>query len=191
MNSSPSPDPNEAVQALILDIFRERHRHNISLRDDVFRTLPFFATALGVVIATVGAIASRLPPVDQIRASWLLTAVAAVLGLALLLALVVLLLLGRITAPAKYDELATEAEILAAHGSAPGSPPATSAAALRNDMILSYANVAPRNRARNLASSRGRALAARNLIASLILTLIATGLILAAGKLALLSQVAP
>ncbi len=74
MSGSSTPAADEATEKLILDVFRERHRHDLSLRDDVFRTLPFFATALGVVIAAVGAITSCLPPLEQIGRSRLLVA---------------------------------------------------------------------------------------------------------------------
>lgn len=190
MSGPPEPDTDEASQTLTLGIFRERHGHDLSLRDDVFRTLPFFATALGVVIATVGAATSRLPSLDIIGQSRLLTAAAITLTLALVEAVFVLVMLGRVTAPVRYAELATEEQVLALRRTAPGSVP-VSAATLREELILNYAAIAPANRAKNQRSSKGRALAAVNLIASLMLTLIATGLILVADKLALLPKVTP
>lgn len=190
MSGPPPPASDEATEILILDVFRERHRHDLSLRDDVFRTLPFFATALGVVIAAVGAITSRLPPFEQIAQSRLLLAVSAVLALALAEGFVVLAILGRITARNRYAEPATEQQILLLLAGSNGVPPA-STAAMRENMIKNYASIAPHNRARTQASSTGRSLAAVNLVISLMLTLLATTLILVADKLALLSKVTP
>jgi len=187
MSGSSTPAADEATEHLILDVFRERHRHDLSLRYDVFRTLPFFATALGIVIAAAGAITSRLPPLEQIGRSRLLVAAAVVLALALVRAFVVLTILARITAPNRYAEPATEQQVLALLA---GTPPA-STAALRESLIRNYAASAPENRARNQSSSKGRSLAAVNLVVSLTLTLAATELILITDKLVLLPKVLP
>ncbi len=45
MSGSSTPAADEATENLILDVFRERHRHDLSLRDDVF-LLTLAATAL-------------------------------------------------------------------------------------------------------------------------------------------------
>lgn len=56
-----SPPLGEKTTSLIFDLFQEVYRQEIGAEEDVHRTLPFFATALGLIIASLNYSATQLP----------------------------------------------------------------------------------------------------------------------------------
>jgi hypothetical protein len=66
--NEPSPeDPIETPPLgsesadVLLGMFQDFYRQEVSAEEDVHRTLPFFATALGLIIAALNYAASQLP----------------------------------------------------------------------------------------------------------------------------------
>ncbi len=56
-----SPPLGEKTTSLIFDLLHEVYRQEIGAEEDVHRTLPFFATALGLIIASLNYSATQLP----------------------------------------------------------------------------------------------------------------------------------
>jgi hypothetical protein len=57
--AAPAESPEAA--ALLLATFAELYRQEIGAEEDVHRALPFFGTALGIVVGTLAYAAGRLP----------------------------------------------------------------------------------------------------------------------------------
>ena len=62
------PDTPETAD-LLLATFAELYRHEVGAEEDVFRTLPFFSTALGIVVTALAYAAGRLPRWPDIATS--------------------------------------------------------------------------------------------------------------------------
>lgn len=67
------PQTGPETTVLMLATFADLYRQEVEAEEDVHRTLPFFGTALGIVIASLAYAAGRLPrwtdlPVDRARA---------------------------------------------------------------------------------------------------------------------------
>lgn len=206
--ADPSPaamtePPSPKSSALMLGAFADLYRQEIGAEEDVYRTLPFFGSALGIIIATLGYAAGRLPkwsdlPVGLMtRIAFLVT--AALLTLAVLAAVPVLVFLSRAIVRRDYDRIGPEPALrarfaeLRAFSEAQGKTGAELDDALLADlqeMLLdSYVRVTPPNRRLNLRRYRYRALASSLLLVSLICALAATTLILALDKIGLLPKV--
>ena len=72
---------NPEVTALLLATFADLYRQEIGAEEDVHRTLPFFGTALGIVIASLAYAAGRLPKWLELPTIWGQNFFTATLGL--------------------------------------------------------------------------------------------------------------
>ena len=62
-----SPDPlSEKSAGILLSMFQDIYRQEVSAEEDVHRTLPFFATALGLIITALVFAAGHLPSWDEL-----------------------------------------------------------------------------------------------------------------------------
>ncbi len=95
----------------MLSTFADLYRQEVGAEEDVHRTLPFFGTALGIVIAAVAYAAGRLPKWTDLSPSSG-TAVFAVatlfLGLAIIEAGFVLVFISRAIARRNYRRIGPE-----------------------------------------------------------------------------------
>ncbi len=104
------------VTALLLATFADLYRQKVGAEEDVHRTLPFFGTALGIVIASLAYAAGRLPkwpdlPAD--KGNYAFDAAAALLTLAVLEAACVLVWISFAIARRNYERIGPEADMLA------------------------------------------------------------------------------
>ena len=200
--SGPSDVPGAA--ALLLLTFADLHRQEVAAEEDVHRTLPFFGTALGIVIGALAYAAGRLPRWTDLAGTWAERSFGAslvLLGLAVLEAAFVLVWLSRAIARRTYVRLGPEpelrrrlAELQAYYDSQGVHGPAQDEAALRDlraALLDSYAATTPVNRALNGRRLAARALAASHLVRSLVWTLLATSIILLADKLGTFPRLPP
>jgi hypothetical protein len=76
--AGPPPDENEAPEipplgekttSLLFSLLQDFYRQEIGAEEDVHRTLPFFATALGLIVASLNYAATQLPPWEDVIAS--------------------------------------------------------------------------------------------------------------------------
>ena len=100
MSDAPSAGPGTAepaaspeTTALLLATFADLYRQEVGVEEDVHRTLPFFGTALGIVIGALAYAAGRLPKLSGLvsvygRAAFVVAAL--LLGLAIIEAACVL-----------------------------------------------------------------------------------------------------
>lgn len=73
--------------ALLLATFADLYRQEVGAEEDVHRTLPFFGTALGIVIGALAYAAGRLPRLSDLKTDRALIAFVVatmLLGLAIL-----------------------------------------------------------------------------------------------------------
>ena len=199
--------PPEATR-LLLDVFAEAYRQELGAEEDVHRTLPFFGTALGIVIAALAYAAGRLPrwsamlaPGIQLadRTSYIVS--VALLVLSALEAACVLAWLTRAIARRPYHRIGPESALRARLAELQAAYAAAEVAGERLDQELvqqmrrvlleSYMAVTPLNRSVNLQRYGFRARAASHLVRSLIWALAATTVIFMADKFAALPQVTP
>jgi hypothetical protein len=69
--ASSQPQPLGAKTAPILvALFQDVYRQEVGAEEDVHRTLPFFATALGFVIAAVNYSVGQLPSLDSLMKAY-------------------------------------------------------------------------------------------------------------------------
>ena len=60
--TGPEPPPlGDKSAGTLLGMFQDFYRQEVNAEEDVYRTLPFFATALGLIIAALNYAASQLP----------------------------------------------------------------------------------------------------------------------------------
>jgi hypothetical protein len=108
MSLPPSPPPLQALPpppaeapeatAMLLGVFADLYRQEVASEEDVHRTLPFFGTALGIVIAILAYAAGRLPRWPDLvtpQAQEVFIASGVLLGLSIVEACCVLLWLTR------------------------------------------------------------------------------------------------
>ena len=193
---------DDETAKLLLATFQDRYRIEAQADEDVFRTLPFFATSLGLVLAAVGFVATRLPPWGVVEARPVLVLGGGLVGCSILAAFAVLAFLWRATAPAVVRRPEGEGAILAARAKlirdlaarpdvVPEDADSSIAATLRDDLILTYARAAEEQRALNRKRSGLRSSAARFLIGSLMLAFAATAIIYFADKTGTLPRMVP
>lgn len=193
---------DDATAALLLATFQDRYRIEVQADEDVFRTLPFFATSLGLVLAAVGFAATRLPPWSTAEARPVLVVGGGLIACSVLAAFAVLAFLWRATAPAVVSRperedkiLADRARLLRDLAAQPGIEPEDAdsrvAATLREDFILNYAIAALEQRALNRSRGKHRSRAAQLLIGSLVLAFAATAIIYLADKIGYLPRMVP
>ena len=197
-----SDTPETAV--LLLATFSELYRHEVGAEEDVFRTLPFFGTALGIVVTALAYAASRLPRWPDIATSeggTFFCFASVFLGLAVLTALCVLILLAMATKRRDYERIGPEpllqarfAELRALH-----NDPALSGSErdqritndIRQALLDSYMTATPLNREMNQHRHKLRANASVFLVISLNLVLAATIITVVTDKLGYFPKVTP
>ena len=205
------PPPGVAQQsltpdatALLLTTFGEFYRQEVGATEDVHRSLPFFGTALGIVIAALAYAAGRLPKFYDISLYSGRIAFT-VSGLLLLLAVAeaacVLVWISLAIGRRDYQRIAPETtlrdqfEALRAYYGRQGLTGAQQDTEILQDMrqalLDSYAEVTPVTRRINQERYRYRALASSHLIRSLIWALGATTVIFVADKAGFLPRVMP
>lgn len=166
---------------LLLTTFAELYRQEIAAEEDVHRALPFFGTALGIVVGALAYAAGRLPKWPDVATPASRTAfwfAGTLLVLAVIEAACVLLFLSRATARRNYRRIGPEAILRAVDGR--GHDPAID---LRRVLLDSYTEITPFNRELNQRRLKCRASASSHLIRSLIWALGATTVIFVADKL--------
>lgn len=187
-----SPETPETA-ALLLAAFAELYRLEIGAEEDVHRALPFFGTALGIVVGAIAYAAGRLPRWPDVTAPegraafWL---AGGLLALAVMEAGCVLLFLSRAMARRSYRRIGPEAVLRARvvelefmNSRAAASQGNDTALDVQRALLDSYTEVTPFNRELNQRRQKLRALAASHLIRSLIWALGATTVIFVADKL--------
>jgi hypothetical protein len=190
--SQPPPD----VTALIVSTFADLYRQEVGAEEDVHRTLPFFGTALGIVIGALAYAAGRLPKWTDLathRAAAVFVAASILLGLAVLEAGCVLVFISRAIARRDYRRIGPETALrtrlseLQAYYEGQGTTGEAQDEELVKDMrqtlLDSYTTVTPINRGLNQRRYRFRSLASSHLVRSLIWALGATTVIFTADKL--------
>lgn len=190
--------------ALLLATFAEFYRQEVGAEEDVHRTLPFFGTALGIVVGALVYAAGRLPKWPDVTrhegliAFWV---AGGFLTLAIIDAVCVLVFLSRAIARRDYRRIGPEAALRARAAELQSCYDDALVAGdqqdrrLVNDMqqilLDSYTEVTPVNRDLNRRRYRFRALASSHLVRSLIWVLGATTIILMADKLGYFPRVIP
>lgn len=182
---SDAPDTTSPqATRLLLGLFAEAYRQEVTAEEDIFRTLPFFGTALGVVIAIVTFAAGHIP----VQLAGQPSSLPALVGLLALFAAILqavgsMAWLSLAIRRRKYNRIGSEAELLdrlaelRGYYDNQGIPRERQDDRLVPDMeailLRSYESVTPRNRAINERRYRYRAQAASNLMRSLICALAA------------------
>ena len=211
--SDPSDPPLPAADlaetpetvSFLLATFADLYRQEVAAEEDVHRTLPFFATALGIVIGALAYAAGQLPPWSFLRAAGhgrlaFLTA-AGMLGLAIVEAGCVLLYLSFAIARRNHQRVGPETALrarlteLEAYYDRQGVTGEARDKELLNDfrrvLLDSYTVVTPANRDVNQRRHRYRSLASSHLVRSLIWALAGTSVVFMADKLGYLLKAIP
>jgi hypothetical protein len=190
--------------ALLLATFADLYRQEIGAEEDVHRSLPFFGTALGIVIGALAYAAGRLPKWPDLTTKLgvgLFLASAGLLAFAVFEAACVLCFISRATARRDYKRIGPETALLsrlrdlqAFYAGQEGATDAQDRKLLpdmRQVLLDSYSAVTPVNRGINQRRYLFRAKAAAHLVRSLIWALGATTVIFVADKLGDLPKVMP
>jgi hypothetical protein len=188
----------------VVATFADLYRQEIAAEEDVHRTLPFFGTALGIVIGALAYAAGRLPKFSDVathRGLLAFSVSAVLLGLSITEAALVLIWLSRAIARRAYRRIGPEQALYsrltalqayyAQHGIAPEAPNGDLSRDMHVALLESYAAVTPANRELNQKRTKFRALASSHLVRSLIWALGATTVIFMADKLGYLPKVGP
>lgn len=171
------------------------YQQEVAAEEDLHRTLPFFTTALGIVIGALGFASAQMPPLPATgdRFGMTLFCLSALpLGLAMLDASLVLFWLLKAVARREHQRIGPEDRLRAtlaqrhAARQADGTPPGQMDARLLDDMrhvlLDAYCAVTPGNRVINRDRHRFRAQASTHLVRSLMWALSATIVIFILGK---------
>ena len=197
------PLPHDTT-ALLLTDFADLYRQEVTAAEDVHRTLPFFGTALGIVVGALAYAASRLPKWPEITPGSghvAFIAAAGLLGLAVVEAGCILFWIARATARRDFQRIFWEPDPrgrvadlqtqLDRHSTPDDLQDQDLAAAIRHLKLQSYLTVTPANREMNQRRYDFRAWASLHLVRGLIWALGATTDIFAADKLGILPKVLP
>jgi hypothetical protein len=200
--STSEPSATPETNTFLLATFADLYRQEVGAEEDIHRALPFFGTALGIVIGALAYAAGRLPKWPDLATDrGLIAFVTAdlLLGLAVLEAGCVLVWISLAIARRNYQRIGSETDIrarvteLQAYYDRKGIPAEQQDRELLKDtrqMLLdSYAATTPANRDINQRRYKFRARAASHLIRSLIWALSATTVIFIADKLGYLPKV--
>jgi hypothetical protein len=211
-----SPPPlGDKSAGILLSMFQDIYRQELTAEEDVHRTLPFFATALGLILAAINYAASQLPSWSALTKScgapsctdwgWLVCGWPALLSevflaVAVLTSVGVLLFLALATKRRGYERAGPErvqldrAQALQAYhrglGLADAALDSAVVADLREQLLEDYTEVIPRNRSLTLQRYHLRALAVSFLLWSLFAAVAATILMMVTAKFGLM-KVAP
>ena len=185
----------------VLSAFAETYRQEVSAEEDVYRTLPFFGTALGIVIAAIGYAAGRLTRWEDTPSHLLFIASTFLLALAAVEAVGVIARLSQGLARRDYQRVGPEDALqarlteLRAYYDGLRPPPPNRDEPLAHDfrqaMVASYGRVIPINRNLNAGRNQRRSQAASHLVRSLLWALGATILIFVSDKIGLLPRMTP
>ena len=185
----------------VLAALSEAYRQEVGAEEDVYRTLPFFGTALGIVIAAIGYAAGRLTRWEDTPSHWLFGASTVLLAAAAGEAIGVIVRLSQALARRDYQRVGPENVLRARLTELRAYYDGLVAAAPRYDELLahdfrevlvgSYERVIPLNRELNAARYHRRAQAASHLVRSLLWALGATIVIFVSDKTGLLPRIAP
>ena len=201
MKDEAGRDVETETTAAVLAAFAESYRHELSAEEDVYRTLPFFGTALGIVIAAIGYAMGRLTRWEDTPWHWLFLASTGLLALAAAEAIGVIARLSQALARRDYQRVGPEG-VLRARLTELGAyydtltPPVPNRDELlahdfREMLIASYERVTPVNRELNAGRYHRRAQAASHLVRSLLWALGATIIIFVSDKTGLLPRIGP
>ena len=201
MQDETGPDLEKETTTAVLSAFAESYRQEVGAEEDVYRTLPFFGTALGIVIAAIGYAAGRLTRWEDTPSHWLFLASTGFLALAAADAIGVVVRLSQALARRDYQRVGPE-DVLRARLVELGAyydgldPPVPNRDALlahdfRQALIASYERVTPINRELNMGRYHRRAQAASHLVRSLLWALGATIIIFVSDKTGLLPRIGP
>ncbi len=198
----PEPSATPETTAFLLATFADLYRQEVVAEEDVHRALPFFGTALGIVIGALAYAAGRLPKwLDLATYRGLMAFITAdvLLGLAVIEAGCVLVWISLAIARRDYQRIGPEADIRARvtelrayydRGGIRGEQQDRELLKDTRQMLLdSYMATTPANRDINQQRYKLRARAASHLIRSLIWALGATTVIFIADKLGYLPKV--
>ena len=194
-------DIERETTAAVLAAFAESYRQEVSAEEDVYRTLPFFGTALGIVIAAIGYAAGRLTRWDETPVHWLFVLSTGFLALAAIDAIGVIVRLSQALARRDYqrvgpeDVLRTRLTELGTYHDRLGDPVLSRDEFLLHNfqkiLIASYERVTPINREFNRRRYDQRAQAASHLVRALLWALGATMIIFVSDKTGLLPRIGP
>jgi hypothetical protein len=196
--------PSETT-GFLLGIFADLYRQEVAAEEDVHRTLPFFGTALGIVIGALAYAAGRLPKwsdlMCNIYGQTAFGVSAALLVLAIVEAVFVLFFVSRAIARRDYQRIGPETALRArmteleayyeGQGLAGDVQDSEMVKDMRQTLLESYAEVTPMNRSLNQRRYRFRALASSHLVRSLIWALVATSVMFLSDKLGYLPKATP
>jgi hypothetical protein len=200
--TEPEPLTAPETTTFMLTTFADLYRQEVGAEEDVHRTLPFFGTALGIVIGALAYAAGRLPKFSDLATVHSRVAfipATSLLGLAIHEASCVLFWVSRAIARREYQRIGPETALrnrigeLQAYYEQQGVVGDAQDKELIKDMrqvlLDSYITATPANRDLNQRRYRFRALASSHLVRSLIWALTATTVIFAADKLGYLPKV--
>lgn len=211
MSDEPSAEPGATesaappeTTALLLASFADLYRQEVGAEEDVHRTLPFFGTALGIVIGALAYAAGRLPKLSDLVSAYGRTAfitAAVLLGLAVIEAACVLFWVSRAVARRDYQRIGPETALRArlvelqayydGRGIIGDRQDKELVKDMRQALLDSYTATTPANRDLNQRRYQFRARASSHLVRSLIWALGATIVIVAADKVGYLPKVIP
>ncbi len=202
--------------ALLLGMFQDFYRQDVAAEEDVHRTLPFFATALGLIVAALNYVAGQLPPLSPVvkacwpqpstaplanACAWPAIAAALLLAAEAVLAVCVLWQLAAATRKRRYQRVGPEtsqlrrAQDLQAYHVSMGleadALDVAVAADLKQRLLADFAKVTAANRRVTQERYAGRARAVSFLLWSLLFGILATMFVVASAKLDLLPKAAP
>jgi hypothetical protein len=199
------PSPTSKTTDFLLSTFTDLYRQEVAAEEDVHRTLPFFGTALGIVIGALAYAAGRLPKWSDVQAFghgriafWV---ASVLLTLAIVEAIFVLAFISRAISRRNYQRLGPESALRTRvdeledyyrdQGISGVDRDAAIADDMRQTLLDSYTAVTPANRNLNQRRYRFRALASSHLVRSLIWALVATTMIFMSDKLGYLPKALP
>ncbi len=216
--SNPASSPKQVslgaeTAGLLIATFQDIYRQEVGAEEDVHRTLPFFASALGFVIAAIEYAVGQLPRLDSLMKGvpsaarqplnhhvlarmWPVLLAAVLLAIAAALGTAVLGFLAAATRRLSYQRAGPEtaqlqrAEALQAYylqiGLVGEELDRAVSLDLQQQLLRDYAEVIPYNRALTLRRYTYRAYAIVCLLLSLLFALLATMSVLVASKTGLL-----
>ncbi len=165
--------------------FAEAYRREIEHEENVWRSLPFFAAILALLVAAIAAAGPKLAATSGPR-SWIFGGMLAIAAVATLVALI---LLAKSVAAADFRVVASEsgflryAELLRAQALAGAATPQeaaeTAAIAAKRALLREYAAITERNRSLNHRRQTWRAKAALALLLAVLPVLALVALTLA------------
>ena len=199
-------------------MFQDSYRQEVGAEEDVHRTLPFFATALGLIVTAINYAASQLPPwalvaqacrtasgaervSSAVGCGWPLVLTALLLAVSALLSVGVLVLLALATKRRAYERVGPEDKHVErarglrdyheGRGLESSALDLSVSLDLRDQLLDDFAQVIPVNRTLNLQRYKLRARAVSWLLWSLLSALLATILSVVMTKLGFSANIAP